>query len=194
MKLYYAPRTRALRPRWLLEEIAEPYTIERLDMSKGEHRSDAYKQIHPLGAVPALVDGDLHLFESSAICLYLADKFAERGLAPPIGSHDRGRYYQWMVYAVATFEVPIVQFAAARDDAQAAAAARARFDETARVVSAALEGKTWILGEKFSAADVMIGGVALFAAALKLLGDHAVLSAYVDRLKQRPAFLRARAD
>ncbi|HZS40879.1 MAG TPA: glutathione S-transferase family protein [Polyangia bacterium] len=194
MKLYYSPRTRALRPRWLLEEIAEPYTIERLDMQKGEHRSEAYKKIHPHGAVPALVDEDLHLFESSAICLYLADKFAERALAPAIGSHDRGRYYQWMVYSVATFEPPILEFAAAKNDAKAAETARARFDEVARVVSAALEGKTWILGEKFSAADVMMGSLALFASSLKLLTDHPTLSSYADRCKQRPAFLRARAD
>lgn len=194
MKLYYAPRTRALRPRWLLEEIAEPYSLERLDMSKGEHRSAAYQKIHPHGALPALVDGDLHLFESSAICLYLADKFAERQLAPAIDSHDRGRYYQWMVYSVATFETPIVQLFAAKDDPAAAAAARARFDETARVVSAALEGRSWLVGDRFSAADVMMGSIALWAGAQKLLDAHPALAAYADRCKARPAFQRARAD
>src|SRR5439155_14189449 len=164
MKLYYAPRTRAVRPRWLLEEIAEPYTIERLDMTKGEHRSDAYKKIHPLGAVPALVDGDLHIFESSAICMYLADKFAERGLAPPIGSHDRGRYYQWMVYAIASFEAPIVRYLEARESPQGAAAALVKFDESAGVIAAALDGKDWLVGDRFSAADVMIGSIVVWAA------------------------------
>ena len=102
MKLYYAPQTRAVRPRWLLEEIGAPYTLVRLDMSKGEHKTPEYVKIHPHGAVPALVDGDVTMFESAAICAYLADKFPEKRLAPPVGSPARATYYQWIIYSMAT--------------------------------------------------------------------------------------------
>ena len=102
MKLYYAPQTRAGRVRWMLEEIGAPYELVRLDMSKGDHKKPEYMKIHPHGAVPALADGDLAMFESAAICAYLADKFPEKRLAPPVGTPPRGLYYQWMIYSMAT--------------------------------------------------------------------------------------------
>src|SRR5216684_3336120 len=88
MQLYFAPRTRASRPRWLLEELEVPYELVKLDLSKQESRTPAYLALHPFGEVPVLVDGDVTLFESSAICLYLADRFPEKRLAPSLGSPD----------------------------------------------------------------------------------------------------------
>jgi len=92
MKLYYSPQTRAGRPRWLLEEIGAPYEIASLDLKKGEHKQPEYMKIHPHGAVPALIDGDLALFESAAICMYLADKYPEKKLAPALGTPARGEH------------------------------------------------------------------------------------------------------
>src|SRR5580700_2709800 len=109
MKLYFAPRTRASRPRWLLEELGVPYELVRLDMAKKEHKEPSYLALHPHGAVPALTDGEVTIFESAAICLYLADKFPEKKLAPPVGSPARGLYYQWIIYGMATMEAPILE-------------------------------------------------------------------------------------
>src|SRR5258705_12836566 len=109
MKLYYARMTRAGRPRWMLEETGAPYELVRLDLSRGEHKKPEYMKIHPHGSVPALDDGDLALFESAAICAYLADKFPEKRLAPPVGTPARGLYYQWIVYSMATMEPPILK-------------------------------------------------------------------------------------
>src|SRR5256885_9492904 len=106
MKLYYAPQTRATRPRWMLEEIGVPYELVRLQLSKGEHKQPEYLKIHPHGAVPAYSDGEVTMFESAAICAYLADKFPDKRLAPPLGSPQRGLYYQWLVYARAHKEPP----------------------------------------------------------------------------------------
>ena len=83
LTLYYQPNTRAGRPRWLLEELGVPYELDR---------SDAYRTLHPLAKVPALRDDDMVMFESVAICIYLADKFADQGLAPPLDSPLRGPY------------------------------------------------------------------------------------------------------
>ena len=111
MRLSLHPMTRATRPRWLLEELGAPYELEIVDVYKGEgKRPEDLLETHPHGAVPALTDGDLTLIESSAICLYLADQHAAGGLAPPLGSAERGRYYQSMVsHSVATAEPPVLR-------------------------------------------------------------------------------------
>ena len=200
MKLYYSPQTRAARPRWMLEEIGAPYELARLDLSKGEHKTPEYLRIHPHGAVPALVDGDLTLIESAAICMYLADKFPEKKLAPPVGTPARGLYYQWMLYSMATVEPPLlavflntVMLPEAERSAAAVDKGRTQFADVARVLTNALSGRTFILGEQFSAADVMIGGMLGWAAMMGMLGDLPVLQAYLGRLRERPAFQRAQS-
>ena len=107
MKLYYVPNTRAHRCRWLLEELEVPYELHRLDLAAGEHKQPPYLELQPHGAVPVLVDGETVVFESAAICLYLADRFPERGLAPRAGDPARGAYYQWLVYSISELEPPV---------------------------------------------------------------------------------------
>lgn len=198
MKLYYSPQTRAARPRWVLEELGVPYELVQLDLHKGEHKKDDYLKIHPHGAVPALVDGDLALFESAAICMYLADKFPEKQLAPPVGTPARGLYYQWMFYSMATLEPPVlavfmntIMLPEAERSAAAVEKAKTQFAEIARVLSNALTGRTFILGEQFSVADVMVGGMLAWSAFMGMIGDQPALQAYVQRLAERPAFKRA---
>jgi glutathione S-transferase len=198
MKLYYAPQTRAGRPRWLLEEIGAPYELATVDLTKGEHKKPDYMKIHPHGAVPALVDGDLALHESAAICMYLADKFPEKKLAPELGTPARGLYYQWMVYSMATLEPPVLQvfmntimLPEAERSAAAVEKAKTQFADVARVLSNALAGRTFLLGEQFSAADVMVGSTLGWASFMGLLADQPTLQAYVKRLSERPAFQRA---
>jgi glutathione S-transferase len=199
MKLYYAPRTRSGRVRWLLEELDAPYELVRLDFSKREHKQPSYLAVHPLGVVPALVDGDTTLIESAAICLYLADKFADRGLAPAPGTPERGLYYQWIVFSVVTIERLVVDALAAlpREQparAEALPAARAKLADALGVVERALDGKTWILGDRFSAADVMLGSLLVWARVSGLVEGHPAVEAYAKRLGDRPASKRARAD
>ena len=201
MKLYYAPRSRAARPRWMLEEIGAPYELVRLDLAKGEQKRPEYLKIHPHGVVPALSDGEVTLFESAAICAYLADKFPDKHLAPPLGSPARGYYYQWLIYSMATAEPPVlkvflntVMLPEAKRSAAAAEEGRVQCAAVARVLEHALEGKSFLLGEQFSAADVMIGSIAGWAGSMKLLEGLPQLQNYVARLTSRPAFRRANAD
>lgn len=201
MKLYHSPRSRSVRPRWLLEEIGAPYELIRVDLAKGEQKTPAYLKLHPHGAVPVFVDGDLTLFESAAICAYLADKFPEKRLAPPIGTATRGLYYQWMHYAMATLEPPLLQvflhtsmLPEAERSAKAAEEGRTKFADVARVLSQALTGKSFLVGDTFSAADVMIGSMLGWARTLRLLTEQPVLDASVKSLVERPAFKRAQTD
>lgn len=199
--LYHAPQSRSTRPKWLLEEAGADYEIVRLDMSKQEHKSAEHLRRHPHGQVPVLVDGDLALIESAAICLYLADKFPQAKLAPPVGSPERGRYYQWMVYSIATLETPVVDIflhtvslPEAQRSAEKVAAARTQFAGVAKVLSEALGTHPYMLGADFSAADVMIGSTLAWGSFLGLLDGNPVLAGYVERLTQRPAFQRSQTD
>jgi len=201
MKLYYAVQTRATRPRWLLEELGIPYTLERLDMGKKEHKSLAYLDVHPHGQVPAFRDGELTLFESGAICAYLADKFPDKNMAPPVNTPERGLYYQWLFYAMATLEPPIVQvilhtvmLPEVQRSTTQAEEARKNFAVVAQVLEKALGGKQFLVGDRFSVADIMIGSTLGWAQMLGMLGGYPQLEAYVGSLAARPAFQRAHAD
>lgn len=141
------------------------------------------------------------MIESAAICLYLADKFPAAQLAPPVGSAERGRYYQWMVYTIGTLEPPVldvflntIQLPEAERSATKAESGRTRFAEVAKVISDALGATPYLLGERFSAADVMIGSTLGWCSFMGLLDGQPVLTAYVERLMQRPAYQRAAAD
>jgi|HubBroStandDraft_1064217.scaffolds.fasta_scaffold09580_5 glutathione S-transferase len=193
MKLYFAPRTRATRPRWVLEELGIPHEIVRVDLGAKENREPGYLAVNPLGRVPALVDGDVAIFESIAICLYLADRYPERGLAPPVSSPLRGPYYQWLLFCASTLESSIGRWAQHGGEVSDGERekARARFDEAAELLTRALAAGDYVLGDSFSTVDVIVGSNLNWARRVGLLDGRAVLTDYVDRLLARPAALRA---
>lgn len=198
MKLYHSKLSRSGRVLWLLEELGVPYELESLDLAKGENKSAAYRKVHPHGVVPALVDGAQTLIESGAICAYLADKYADKGLAPGLSSPARGKYYQWILYTVATMEPPILmvfmntsRLPEGERNAAVAEAGRSQFKEVARVLTGALDGKEYLVDDRFSVADIMVGSTLVWCQFLGLLADEPVLREYVARLSQRPAFKKS---
>lgn len=196
MQLYFAPRTRATRPRWMLEELGVPYELVPLDLDAKENRNAAYLRIHPLGQVPALVDADVTVFESIAICMYLADKHPERGLAPPIVSPLRAAYYQWLFFCPSTIEPAIGRWAQHGGDLPDSERekARARFADAAEVLARPLAKGPHLLGDPFSTVDVIVGSNLNWARRVGLLDGQDVLSRYVERLLARPAARRAFGD
>jgi glutathione S-transferase len=177
MKLYFAPQTRALRPLIMLEELGLPYEIVPIDFKGGQHKSAEYKEIHPHGQLPAFQDGALTMFESGAICAYLADKFPDKRMAPPLGTAERGLYEQWMYYSVAALE------GNTRD--------REKIRECFQVLDGVLKGREFIVGNSMSAADVMIGsGVVWIDALYKMMNEFPSLDAYAKRMLARPSFQR----
>ena len=202
LKLYYVPRTRAVRVRWMLEELGVPYELHRVDLMAGEQRSAEYlARVHPLGHVPALIDGDTCIFESGAIIAHLADRFPEKQLAPTPGSPERGPYYQWLFYAMTELE-PHVQLYSAHtqrlpEDRRIAAVA----DEARRALNANLlaleqalsDGREFVLG-RFTAADVVVSGVVGWAFMLRMIEDRPLTQAWSKRLADREAARRSRAD
>jgi glutathione S-transferase len=200
MKLYYVPKTRATRPRWLLEELGVPYDLVRLDPAKGGTRSPEHLGRHPLGHVPVLEDRGTFLFESGAICLYLADLFPEKRLLPPPGTVERGLAYQWVLFAMAEMEPPLVVLSAeakkasAERDAGTATSARERFRKAAEVLEAVLRDRKFLVGDAFGVADVMVGATLAWALAMRLVDALPAVEGYLSRLRERPAWQRALAD
>lgn len=200
MKLYFAPQTRATRPRWLLEELGVPYELVNVDLEKGEHRQIPYLRVHPLGKVPVLVDGDVTVFESIAICMYIADKFIEKKLAPALGTPERAQYYQWMLYAASTLEPAIAEYGnhtqylpEEKRNPEIAAQAKERALAAIKVVEHAMLGKMYLIGEKFGAADVVLGSVMRWADSMKLLQGAPDLASWLYELKSHAAFKKAMA-
>lgn len=201
MKLYYSPMTRAGRCRWALEELGVPYELVRLDLQKREHKQPEYLRVHPLGRVPALVDGDMALIESVAICMYLADKYADKGLAPALDDPRRGLYYQWMMFVTATMEAQLTTLVAhtlrlpAEQRVPALAdAARSELAPALAHLDEALAKGPYLLGDWFTMADVVVGSGMAWAAGMGLLISCPNIQAYVARISQRPALQRSRAD
>ena len=201
IKIYYSPRTRAVRPRWLLEEIGIPYELIRLNLAELAQSHPDYTEIHPHGAVPALQDGDLTLIESGAICAYLAEKYPEKKMAPPLGSKERPFYLQWMFYCPATFEGPFTTlFQQTRGLPEAerssvlAQKAREDFADVIAFIEKSLEGKDFLLGRDFSVVDIMLGHSLLNAKRYQMLQNVPNIERYLTSLEARPARQRANQD
>ena len=195
VELYTADQSRGFMVEWLLKELDVPYKRHEIDLFAGEHKSPEYLAIHPQGAVPALlVDGE-PIIESLGICLFLADAFSERKLAPAIGTLERARYCQWMVYATATIE-PKLSAAFVRSLGQSPAQRKQTatpdeqqaMHEVLAPLLPALNNETFIARD-FSAADVVIGSELHWAEQVGLLETSPEeIRAYLNSLRTRPAF------
>jgi glutathione S-transferase len=199
LTLFYVPNSRALRARWMLEEVGAPYALHRVDVKAGENRTDAYRaEVQPLGHVPALrVDGRT-MFESMAICLFLADAFPAAKLAPALDDPARGEYLTWMVYSVSELETPLAHWTALvrREDRPAALIddAKAQLTRAAAVLERRLADRPFLLGEAFSAADLMTASVLGWAKMAGVLDAGPTLLEYSRRCTSREASRRARKD
>lgn len=193
MKLYWSPQTRSTRALWMLEEAGIDYERELVDVQNPDRRNTPeFLEASPMGKVPALVDGDTRMSESAAICLYVADRYAPGTLAPAIDDDSRGKFLYWLMYTPAVVEP------AMSDKFNGVEVNRYRsgwgdFDLMLETLEQGIEGKRWILGETFTAADVMLGSSVVFMRMFDMLPDTAALGAYADRCLARPAYQRALA-
>ena len=191
MKLYWCPRTRSFTALWLMEETGQPYERVLTDISTGAQRNADYLKVNPMAKVPALQDGDATLAEAAAICAYVAERYPEAKLAPPVGDPLRAKYLYWLFFSPGCIEPAITQLAT-KLEMNSVAAGWGDAQRVIDVLDAALQKGPWLLGENFSAADVMIGsglnfGVRLF----KMIPSRPSFDAYIARCMARPAFQRA---
>ena len=191
MNVFWAPQTRSTRAIWMLEEAGIEYDMELVDIrSPDRNDSDEFLAASPMGKVPAIVDGDVAMSESAAICIYVADRYCPGSLAPAIDEPSRGKYLYWMLYTPAVVE-PAMSEKFNEVEANRVRSGWGDFDLMIKTFDEGLAGKMWILGEQFTAADVMLGSSAVFMRMFEMLPETKNIGAYADRCMARPAFQKA---
>jgi glutathione S-transferase len=189
MRLYHMPRSRSTRPLWTLEEIGAPYELTL--MTRDSKKQAEHMLRHPLGRVPALeLDDGRVLYESAAICLYLADAYPRASLAPPLGSPDRGLLYQWCFFAMTELEPPLFQWMRLLREGRDTREPEKRYADAVAVLDAALADRAWLLGE-FSVADIICARVSNVSFRAELTDGPRNVRGYVERAEARPANIRA---
>lgn len=190
---YHSPNTRSSATRTLLEELAAPFELIAVDMKKGRQRELAYLAVNPMGKVPAIVHRGELVTETVAIFTHLADAFPAAGLSPKVEEPLRGPYLRWLVFYAACFEPAVVDRAQKREQAPLAMSPYGDFDTMLRTLTDRLEQGPYILGDRFTAADVLwatgLGWTTMFGIVPKL----PVIERYIARIVSRPAFVRAKA-
>jgi glutathione S-transferase len=200
LRLYGFPNTRSARALWALEEAGVEYTYVHVDLLKGEGRRSPFLEINPGGKLPALVDGNLILTESAAICIYIADKVPAAQLAPAHASPERAKFHQWCFFALSELEQPVWTLSkhtfALPEKYRVRAimdTARWEFGRAANVLAAGLGEREYIVGDSFTAADILLANTLNWARARSVPIEHATLNAYADRMLARPAWKQALA-
>lgn len=197
--LYGFPNSRSLRVSWLLEELGADYDYQLIDLRSGAGQSPEYLAINPGGKVPALRDGDLVLTESAAIVTYLGDKSANRQLVPEPGTPLRGKYDQWCHFAMCELEQPLWNIAKHKFAipeqyrvANIVPTADWEFQKALNVLSQGLGDKPYILGDSFSAADILLAHTLFWGKAFEQKIEQPNLLDYIGSIQDRPALQRAR--
>ena len=191
MKLYWTPQTRSSRAVWLLEELGVDYDLETVDLRSADREDSAeFRAASPMGKVPALKDGDVKMAESAAICLYLADRYGAGDLAPAINDAERGKFLYWLMYTPAVIE-PAMAEKFSKIEPNRGRNGGGDFDSMIATFEAELLGNTWILGDRFTAADVMLGSSVVFLRMFGMLTDSPLLESYADRCLARPSYQKA---
>ena len=193
LTLFHAPYSRSSGVLALLEELRADYQLQLLNLKAEEQRQPAYLAINPMGKVPALRDGDALITEQVAIYIYLADLHPQAGLAPAIADPLRGPYLRWLAFYGSCFEPAIVDLSMQHAPAAASICPYGDYDTMLRTLTAQLERGPYLLGETFSAADVLWATSLGWASAYELVPKLPLITDYMARVGARPAMLAAAA-
>jgi glutathione S-transferase len=193
LTFYHSPNTRSSGALVLLEELGADYELRVINMKAGEQRAPAYLAVNPMGKVPAVMHGDALVTEQVAIFLYLADLFPRAQLAPALDDPLRGPYLRWLVYYAAAFEPAIVDRAMKREQAPLAMSPYGDYETMLRTLTDRLAQGRFILGERFSAADILWGTALGWTTMFKLVPETPVIMEYVERINARPSVAQVKA-
>lgn len=191
--LFHSPRSRSSIAGWMLEEIGIPYRIHTVDLSKGEQLAPEYLAVNPMGKVPALRHGATTVTEAAAICCYLADAFPSAGLAPAIGDPLRGPYLTWLFWSPSCFEPAVIDNYLKRAPGPRGMMGWIDYKSTLDILARRLATGPWLLGERFTAADVVVGAGVSWGLQFGTVESRPEFVAYAERVRARPAFQRAMA-
>jgi glutathione S-transferase len=192
IKLFWCPKTRASRILWMLEEMGEPFEVETVDLYRPETKSVEFLAASPMGKVPAIADGPVKIADSAAIALYLADRYPASALAPAIDDPLRGSYLYWMTFTPGVIE-PAMAEKFNNWEVNRGPSGWGDYDLMMEVLEKGLAQGPWVLGDRFSAADVMVGSAVRFMKLFGNLPEKPVLARYLDRCLARPGYASALA-
>jgi glutathione S-transferase len=188
---YTNPMSRGRIAHLMLEELGEPYKIELIRFDKGENKKPAFTAINPMGKLPTLVHKGTVVTEAAAICAYLADAFPKAGLAPALDDPARGTYFRWLFFAAGCVEPAALDFAFKRPlPDRPGVIGYGSYEDTLDALETALKPGPFILGEKYSAADVYVGSQIGWGLMTKSIEPRPVFLEYAGRLNARPASAR----
>ena len=201
LTIYHVPGTRSFRPIWTCEELGVPYHLQIVDFAKEFRFSPAWLRLNPLGKVPVMSDDDFTMFESGAMVQFLLERYGNGRLQPAPGTPDSALYLQWSWFAEATFARPLGDMAqhtrvkplqeripAVVEDG------RKRALLCMDALENALTGRTYLVANQFSAADIQMGYALLLASTFNLAGDaYPNVRTYMARLEAHPGFAKAKA-
>jgi glutathione S-transferase len=194
LTLYHAAPSRSSVVLWMLEEIGEPYDIHLLSLKKGDHHAPEYLAVNPMGKVPALRHRDVIITEVAAICAYLADAYPKAGLNIPLDDAQRGPYLKWLFFGPGVLETAVMDRAYPRSgEPPRAALGYGDFDTTMNVLANAVKPGPFLMGDRFTAADVVIGSNLRWGTIFKMIPERKEFADYVGRFVDRPAAKRAQA-
>ena len=192
LTLYHNPQSRSTTVHYMLHEIGEPFEIVPIELKTGEHKRPEFLKINPMGKLPVLRDGDVIITETPAILTYLADKYPEAGLAPAIDSPERATYLRWLFFYGSCFEPALIDLALKRETPPSMSG-WGNPEHVLDTLSAALKPGPWLLGERFTAADVMMGSGVAYMLGFKVLPERPEFVEYAARIEARPARKAAKA-
>lgn len=193
MKLFWCPNTRASRVVWMLEEAGVAYDRVLVDIREPDAARDPeFAAASPMGKVPALADGDVRMADSAAICIYVADRYPACRLAPPVDDPRRGAYLYWMLFTPGVME-PVLSERFRGTEPNRFSNGWGDFDAMVETLHEGLGAGPWLLGDEFSAADVMVGSSVLFMQEFDVMPDSERVQAYAERCAARPAYAAAMA-
>jgi glutathione S-transferase len=190
---FHAPQSRSGGTRALLEELGADYDLHVLNLKAGEQREPAYLAVNPMGKVPAIHHDGALVTEQPAVFIYLADLYPAARLAPPLGDPLRGPYLRWLVFYGSCFEPALVDKSMQREPAPPSTCGYGDYDTMLKTLTDQLEKGPYLLGDTFSAADVLWGTALNWTTMFKLVPELPVIRAYIDRVLARPAMQRAAA-
>lgn len=191
--LYHCPYTRSTGALTLLEELGADYQLHVMNMKLGEQRKPEFLAINPMGKVPTILHGKSVVTEQVSVYLYLADLYPEARLAPPLGDPLRGPYLRWMVFYGSCFEPAVVDRVQKREPIPEQRSPYGDFDSVMNTLAGQLKDGPWLLGEQFTAADVLWGSALNWTTQFGLIPEVPSIKAYIARFIERPAYQRALA-
>lgn len=191
---YYNPHSRAAIVHWMLEELGVPFKTHLLRFDKAEHKSPEFLAINPMGKVPTIRHGDVIVTEYPAICTYLADAYPAAGLAPAIGDPRRAPYLRWMFFTGSCIEPAMSDHALKREPGKPSMLGYGSFDDVMNTAAKAItDGGPYLLGDQFTAVDVVFGSGIMFGMTFGIMPQRPEFLAYAAELGKRPALQRAKA-